>query len=234
MAAAMLDDCWRRIGVHGDRSCPELTRHIHCRNCPTYAAAGRRVLDTPMPAQYREEWAGQLARPITRPERHTGSAVVFRVGVEWFGIPTELCSGILPERSIHSLPHRRGGPVLGLANVEGTLVLCISLAAVLGLAFEDGQGATFPDPRATVSASPRTAGGSARLLVVASPQGRLALPIQEAHGVCRFRERDLHAVPATLAKCRANHTRAVLPLAERAVALLDTESLFRSLAGHFA
>lgn len=234
MAAAVLDDCWRRVGVHGDRSCPELARHMHCRNCPTYAAAGRRVLDTPMPARYREEWAGQLARPITRPERHTGSAVVFRVGVEWFGIPTELCSGILPERSIHSLPHRQGGVVLGLANVEGTLVLCLSLAAVLGLAPESGHGAGPPDAPAAVSASGRTAGGAARLLVMAAPEGRLAMPIQEAHGVCRFRERDLQAVPATLAKCRANHTRAVLPLADRAVGLLDTESLFRSLAGHLA
>lgn len=220
MAAAVLDDCWRRIGVHGDRSCPELTGHIHCRNCPTYAAAGRRVLDTPMPARYREEWAGQLARPSTRPERHTGSAVVFRVGVEWFGIPTELCAGILPERSIHSLPHRQGGAVLGLANVEGTLVLCISLAGILGLA--------------PVSAPARAAGSPARLLVIAAPDGRLAMPVQEAHGVCRFRERDLQAVPATLAKGPANHTRAVLPLADRAVALLDTASLFRSLAGRLA
>jgi len=234
MTAAALDDCWRRIGVQGDRSCPELARHIHCRNCPTYAAAGRRVLDTPMPARYREEWAGQLAQPSARPERHTGSAVVFRVGVEWFGIPTELCAGILPERGIHSLPHRQGGAVLGLANVEGTLVLCLSLAAILGLAPEAGRGASSAEPRAPVSAAMRSPGGSARLLVLTSPEGRLAMPIEEAHGVCRFRERDLHAVPATLAKCAANHTRAVLPLAERAVGLLDTESLFRSLAEHLA
>lgn len=234
MAVALLDDCWRRIGVHGDRNCPELARHIHCRNCPTYAAAGRRVLDMPMPAQYRAEWAAQLAQPSTRPERHTGSAVVFRVGVEWFGIQTELCSGILSARSIHSLPHRKGGAVLGLANVEGTLVLCISLAAILGLAPESTQGAGPPEPRAAASAAVRAAGGSARLLVMTAPEGRLAMPIQEAHGVCRFRERDLHAVPATLAKSRANHTRAVLPLADRAVGLLDTESLFRSLAGLLA
>lgn len=228
MDAAAPADCWRRIGVPGDRSCPELARHIHCRNCPTYAAAGRRVLDSPMPAGYREEWAGQLARPSMPPERHTGSAVVFRVGLEWFGIPTEVCAGVLPGRGIHSLPHRQGGAVLGLANVEGTLVPCISLAAILGLAADGGHGAGPPD------AAPRAPGGSARLLVIASPEGRLAMPIQEAHGVCRFRERDLHAVPATLAKCRTSHTRAVLPLADRAVGLLDMESLFRSLAGHLA
>ena len=220
MDVAVLDECWRRIGVHGDRSCPELVSHIHCRNCPTYGAAGRRLLDAPMPARYREEWAGQLARPAALPERHTGSAVVFRVGVEWFGIPTHLCSRVLPERPIHSLPHRRGGAVLGLANREGTLVLCISLTAILGLAPPD--------------ASARPAGGAGRLLVIASPDGRLGMPIEEAHGVSRFREGDLRAVPETVAKSRNAYTRAVLPLADRAVALLDAERLLRSIGSHLA
>ncbi len=34
-----VDDCWNRIGVRGDRSCPKLAEHIHCRNCPVHAAA---------------------------------------------------------------------------------------------------------------------------------------------------------------------------------------------------
>ena len=29
------------IGVSGDRSCPELNSHIHCRNCPVFAGAAR-------------------------------------------------------------------------------------------------------------------------------------------------------------------------------------------------
>jgi chemotaxis-related protein WspD len=223
MAGAVPADCWRRIGVRGDRSCPELVRHMHCRNCPTYGAVGRGLLDAPMPAHYREEWAGQLARPAARQERHTGSAIVFRVGVEWFGIPTDLCSQVLPERLIHSLPHRQGGALLGVANVEGALVLCVSLAAILGLA---AAGAP--------AASAQNARGSGRLLVLAAPEGRLGVPIQEAHGICRFREEDLHAVPGTLTKGRAGHTRAVLPLADRAVALLDGDSLLRSIGGHLA
>ena len=34
-----IDDCWNRIGVLGDGSCPRLAEHIHCRNCPVHAAA---------------------------------------------------------------------------------------------------------------------------------------------------------------------------------------------------
>ncbi len=40
-----IDDCWNRIGIHGDRSCPLLVDHIHCRNCSVYSAAATRLLD---------------------------------------------------------------------------------------------------------------------------------------------------------------------------------------------
>ncbi len=42
-------DCWNRIGVNGDRSCPELTSFVHCRNCPVFAAAARSFFDRPAP-----------------------------------------------------------------------------------------------------------------------------------------------------------------------------------------
>ncbi|WP_454689387.1 chemotaxis protein CheW [Achromobacter aloeverae] len=43
--AGRIDDCWNRIGIRGDQSCPRLREHIHCRNCPIYAAAATRLLD---------------------------------------------------------------------------------------------------------------------------------------------------------------------------------------------
>ena len=36
--AQAIDDCWNRIGIHGDKSCPLLSNHIHCRNCAVYSA----------------------------------------------------------------------------------------------------------------------------------------------------------------------------------------------------
>src|SRR4051812_32697640 len=55
--------CWHRIGVWGDRSCPELAKVTHCHNCPVFAAAGRRFLDGPSPPDYLDEWTERLARP---------------------------------------------------------------------------------------------------------------------------------------------------------------------------
>ena len=40
------DDCWNRIGISGDRSCPELVQHVLCRNCPVFEA-GAGVLRSP-------------------------------------------------------------------------------------------------------------------------------------------------------------------------------------------
>ena len=40
-----IDDCWNRIGIYGDKSCPVLPEHIHCRNCSVYSAAATRLLD---------------------------------------------------------------------------------------------------------------------------------------------------------------------------------------------
>ena len=38
-ALGTVDDCWNRIGVSGDRSCPELQAHLHCRNCSVSSSA---------------------------------------------------------------------------------------------------------------------------------------------------------------------------------------------------
>ena len=54
-------DCWNRIGTAGDRSCPELETHIHCRNCPVFASAARTFFDRPAPQHYLAEWTHWLA-----------------------------------------------------------------------------------------------------------------------------------------------------------------------------
>ena len=42
---AQVDDCWNRIGSRGDKRCERLPEYVHCRNCPVYAGAAKRILD---------------------------------------------------------------------------------------------------------------------------------------------------------------------------------------------
>ena len=56
-------DCWRHIGVSGDRTCPELSTFIHCRNCPVFAAAAKTFFDRAAPEGYLADWSRWLVGP---------------------------------------------------------------------------------------------------------------------------------------------------------------------------
>ena len=58
-----LNDCWNSIGVHGNASCPELEKHVHCRNCPVYSAGALALLDGYPPANYLADWTSHFAEP---------------------------------------------------------------------------------------------------------------------------------------------------------------------------
>ena len=59
MSVRPLDDCWNRIGVRGDASCPELARHVHCHNCPVHAAAALALLDREPPEGSGAAWTAR-------------------------------------------------------------------------------------------------------------------------------------------------------------------------------
>jgi chemotaxis-related protein WspD len=119
-------------------------------------------------------------------------------------------------RPIHSLPHRRNGVVLGLTNIRGELVVCISLREILNAAAADGNAGM-------------TRGATGRLLVLQRDGARAVCPVDEVHGVERFFERDLGAVPATVAGAAERYTRATLRWSDNTVGLLDEHVVFRTM-----
>lgn len=224
MREIALDDCWNRIGVHGDRSCAELAGHIHCRNCPVFSAAARTLLDAPAPAGFRRSATEHFTRPAQAERGHavasdTQSVVVFRVHTEWYAIRTAICLEIADLRPIHSLPHRRDGAVLGVANVRGGLLVCISLAVILGAAARPEAAAAQSRRRAAVP----------RLLVARATAGAVVFPVDEVQGMERFHAKDLKGVPATLAQAQVAYTRALMPMGDRMVGLLDEQLLFHTV-----
>ena len=114
-----IDDCWNRIGIHGDKSCPLLADHIHCRNCAVYSAAATRLLDRYALQQddHRPHAAVEVGEDVV-----TRSLLMFRLGEEWLGIATRCLVEVAPLQPIHSLPHQRSRALLGVANVRGALV----------------------------------------------------------------------------------------------------------------
>lgn len=207
--------CWNEAGVYGTGSCPELSRLVHCRNCPVYSAAGAELLNRPLPPGYRREWTEHFAIEKKTGEPAKTSGVIFRLRTEWLALPTQAFQEVAERRPIHSLPHRRRGLVLGLANIRGELLICVSVGCLLGLE----PAGLLPAARAVYH----------RLLVINWEGNRLAFPVDEVHGPHRFHVQELKAPPATLAKANPSFTRGVFHWGERAVGLLDAELLFTTL-----
>jgi chemotaxis-related protein WspD len=214
-ASTIVADCWNKIGVRGDSSCRELKKHIHCRNCPIYTAAASVLLDRDLPPAYLDEWTQHFSRERRVEEHHTEAIVVFRIGDEWLGLPAAVFSEFVDKRAIHSLPHRRNGTLLGLTNVRGELLVCVSLAIALGIAKE------------TKTKQQHAAYG--RLVVIRDQDSRIVFPVDEVHGIHRFHPGELTEVPATVAKATATHTKAMLPWQNRAIGCLDDQLLFYTL-----
>lgn len=224
---APMPECWRVVGVSGDRSCPELERFVHCRNCPVLGEAARSFFDRPAPEGYLEAWRAVLEEPVDAVEADAASLLVFRVDKEWLALPAEALVEVTPVRRIHAIPHRRGTPLAGLVNIRGELRLCLSLHAVLGLA--GGPQSAVTSPLAT---SP-DADAVPRLLVIERAAGRAperwVIGVDDVAGVQRVPRSALRPVPATVGQAAARCSAALFAWRERDVAVLDEERLCEAL-----
>lgn len=214
-----VDDCWNRIGIRGDNSCPELQEHVRCLNCPTFAGAASMLLDRA--EQNRElalEWA-QSAHEATLRAQEAGesgiaraSALVFKVAGEWLALATTAVIEVTDARAVHSLPHQRNPAVLGVRNVRGALRICISLGRLFQL---EGQGQ---------DTQPR------KHMVVVEHEGQvLVFPVDDVAGVHRFDAASVASVPTTLAHAATQYTQGLLDWRGHKVGLLDHGLLFYAL-----
>lgn len=213
--ATPIDDCWNRIGVLGDKSCPLLVEHVHCRNCSVYAAAATRLLDRYALAQQerRQLPAEQNAESA---EVASQSLLIFRMGDEWLALATRRLIEVATVQPVHSLPHQRSRALLGVANVRGALVACLSLSELLGV--EAAAGA----PASTARVTPR-------MLIIAAQGGSVVVPVDEVDGVHRIADRQLAAASVASSQAGARFTRCVLAHKGRSVRVLDDEPLLAAM-----
>lgn len=213
MSIAPVNDCWNRLGVQGDKSCPELKRYIHCRNCPVFERGAHALLDRDPPAGYVEEWTQLLAREKEVEARFTDAVLVFRIGAEWLALPARQCVEIVALRAIRRIPHRSNQILLGLASVRGELLLCFSLAALLSLEPAGNTGA---------KALPR-------LIVARKDHFSIAVSVDEVLGLLKYNKDAVQAIPATVAHAVPKFSRGMLVEGRRKIGLLDEDLIFHAL-----
>ncbi|MGY2339820.1 chemotaxis protein CheW [Pseudomonas sp. SDO5532_S415] len=209
--AQAIDDCWNRIGIRGDKSCPLLIEHIHCRNCAVYSAAATRLLDR---YALQQEDRAHLSASVES-EVKTRSLLMFRLGEEWLGLATRTLVEVAPQQAIHSLPHQRSRALLGVANVRGALVACLSLVELLGL-----------DGASTVPSGTRI---MPRMLIIAANGGPVVVPVDEVDGIHAIDERTLEAASRSGTQASTRYTRGVLPFKGRSLRWLDEEQLLSAV-----
>jgi len=176
------------------------------------------LLDREVPEDSLRERTTQVATPERLINRGTKSVVIFRIGVEWLGLATNVFQEVAEDSQVHTLPHRRKGLLSGLVNVRGELLLCVALGTLLGLE---------PAPERTETERKRL---RPHLLVCNRKGDRLAFSVAEIFGVHRYNPEDLRAVPSTLAKAAASAwTVGMLPWNGRTVGCLDDELIFYAL-----
>ena len=221
---APMDDCWRHVGVSGDRSCPELATFIHCRNCPVLTSAARRFFDRPAPAGYLDSWREILEQPEVARDADARSVLVFRLGDEWLALPTAVLAEVTSPRQLHRVPHRSGAELAGIVNIRGQLQVCMLLEGLLGL------------PAATVGIP--VAASTARLIVVERVGDRGAerwvFRVDEVAGVHRVPGQSLRDVPATISGAGTRATTALFSWHDRTVGLLDVSRLLDGLHGRIS
>jgi chemotaxis-related protein WspD len=193
MSEQPVHDCWNQIGVRGDVSCPELQRYLHCHNCPVHAAAALALLDREPPAGTHASWTAHFAEPLAAAAAETEPLFVFRIGADWLAMPAPLVVEVAPERTVHSLPHRRRGAVLGVVNVHGALVMCLSIGGVIGLD--------------TVAAATPRAFVRDRMLLVRHGDLFAACPIDEVSGIHHVEPAALVETPSAAGGARSCITR---------------------------
>ena len=218
LAPLAVNDCWNHIGLRGDRSCEKLAEFTHCRNCPVYADGARNIMQRALPADYQRDWAAEFAAPEPPPVITDQSALVFRVGCEWLGLPARLCVTIAEMATVHRLPHRDSPILTGIVNVQGKLYPCMSLAALMAVGAEE---ASQPSDRKVYP----------RMLVMQLGQHAFALPVQALHGVHRYVASDLQTPPATVNQTMHRYLIGVLNMDGIKVGCLDAELVGYQLAG---
>ena len=214
--------CWNGIGVWGKQQpkCERLREVIHCRNCDVFTAAGRAAFERAVSADFQQQWRRRYADKAVRKSQADWSIVTFRLGAEWYAIPTKHFKQVAETRFIHRIPHVPDELILGLVNVGGNLRLCFSLGRLLGAGGVD-SGVNQVQP-----------GVYRRMLVLSQQQRDYVFPVDAVGGVIRINRADLQAAPTNIssrqkdiivgtARPDANYSETAVLVAERLFARLE-------------
>jgi chemotaxis-related protein WspD len=173
------------------------------------------LLARPLAEADLDRATGELAAPIAARARRAMSVLAVRVGGELFAILSVDVAKVVPPARVHRVPHRSNEVLLGIANHDGELLLCMSLEAALGIA------------RSEARAKPA-------LAVIGDVRDRWAFEVDEVVGVLDVAEGASREAPVTVTASRNGCITRLAGTESGEAALLDVQglaSIFRGAVG---
>ena len=218
MHEIIINDCWNKTGVWGKQKprCPELETLIHCNNCPVYSDAGRTLLNRETEQAYIDEWTQNLNTPRSETSKKLNSVLVFRLGNEWFALPSRVIKEITYCDKHHSLPHRKSPVLRGLVNVRGELLLCFSL----GYLFKLQKGEKPAESGKTIHE---------RYIVISDGEEDYTFPVSEVNNILRYDPEMLEKTPSTVKNTASSFVRGIIKHNKLNIGILDSDLVFTAL-----
>lgn len=210
-----INDCWNKIGVWGTQTprCEHLKNLTHCHNCEVYSQAGSQLLSRPAEKEYLNEWKTNLSEPRTNKNINLKSALVFRMGDEWFGLASRFVKEITHCDKHHTLPHRKNNVLRGLVNVRGELLLDVSLGYLFKVTKSETQNKFIKE----------------RYVVIDDGEEKFAFPVTEAREIIHFEHSKMRETPTTLRKDTSCFVKGIIRHKKTDIGILDSDLVFTAL-----
>ncbi|NIP86805.1 MAG: hypothetical protein GTO03_15075 [Planctomycetales bacterium] len=178
------------------------------------AGAVHRLLDRPLAEEDLAVATRQVSQPLEQMEKDVRRLLWFRLAGEDLALDVAAVAGVIRTANVHRIPHRSNNFVRGLCNVEGDLLLCGDLGALLQLSGEGAEGAEEEESLE-----------SRRMIVVGDDLERWVVEADSVEGVVQVVPHTFRTPPVTVDSARGNYTSHLVPLGDRWGALIDHQAL---------
>jgi len=215
MKSININDCWNNIGIWGHQTprCERLQKLIHCYNCDIYSQAGSKILNRPAQDNYLAEWKNNLRQLREENNADIKSALVFRMGDEWFALASKFIKEITHCDKHHSLPHIKNNVLRGLANVNGELILNVSL------------GYLFKINKSKISSKYT----NERYIIINDDEESFAFPATEVKEIVHYSMEEIKPTPSTINKGTSCFIKGIIRHQNTDVGILDSKLVFDAL-----
>lgn len=211
-----LNKCWKKSRLDTEEVCEKLNEFGNCRNCPDFSLAARSLLDRPFSNVLLDDWSERLSGVKDSSISNEISVVIFRISDEWLALDTHFMQEVAEIKMIHTVPARTNSVFLGLVNVNGELLPCMSSVEIFGLT-------------ENFHSHPEGKQSYRRMIAVQKENNRFVFQVDEVLCVSQISRDVMEPLPDTLVSSDNALTTKLFDFEGATVGFLDTERFFQAL-----